>query len=144
MREIAFRGKRIDNGEWVEGFYLYTSENTHPVIIDMKCCSHIIIPETVGQYTGLKDKNDVKIFEGDIINVTPYITNRLMEVRWNDEMLSWKLTDVGIPTFEINPHFNTIDLAELRVEPCYGERVSFIVGNIWDNPKLISGLSEEE
>lgn len=60
-----------------------------------------------------------------------------MDVRWNDETLSWGLTDVGTPAFEINHIFNTIDLAELEVESCYGERISFIVGNIYDNPELL-------
>lgn len=57
MREILFRGKRTDNGEWVEGFYLFTKENTHQVIIDMECRSHIVIPETIGQYTGCDGYN---------------------------------------------------------------------------------------
>ena len=57
----------------------------------------------------------------------------------NDETLSWELTDVGTPAFGINHIFNTIDLAELEVESCYGERISFIVGNVYDNPELLKG-----
>lgn len=77
------------------------------------------------------------IFEGDIINITPNHTNRLMEVRWNDETASWELTDIGTPTYEVNHLLNTISLGELGIEPCYGEQISFIVGNIYDNPELM-------
>ena len=57
--------------------------------------------------------------------------------------LSWELTDVGTPMFKANHLFNTIDLAELEVESCYGERISFIVGNVYDNPEMMEKIEED-
>jgi len=148
MREILFRGKRTDNGEWVQGYicrYGWIGKEKDYIIPDYTSALYTaeIDPKTISQYTGLTDKYDKKIFEGDIINVTPDTTNRLMEVRWNEETLSWELTDVGTPAFEINHIFNTIDLAELEVESCYGERISFIVGNVYDNPEMMEKIEED-
>lgn len=151
MREILFRGKRVDNGEWVEGYYVCESKDStasrHFIIQNFRSGSNLdglvefeVIPETVCQYTNFNDENG-KIYEGDIINV---LQDRLMEVRWDFEELTWKLFDVGLPVGEINLYYNTIDLAGLYLETCYeNQMISEVVGNIYDNPELLKADKEK-
>ena len=121
MRDIIFRGKRIDDGEWVEGDLLhgYCRGENEPCIASQKhSCTFDVIPETVGQYTGLKDKNGKRIFHGDIVtHFSNYLAKRINNAETNED-----------GSFMSGEAF-LIDWVE-----CGGVE---IIGNIHDNPELL-------
>ena len=135
MREILFRGKRKLGNEWVEGS-LHTEKFTDDE--EYLCCEINqcdVYPETVGQYTGLTDKNGKKIFEGDIVKYKysgsfinniedgEYITEEIKTVKFCDGMLY------------------PIPFVEYCADSYYSHGLfDFeVIGNIHDNPDLLKG-----
>lgn len=138
MREILFRGKRTENGEWIYGDYcgiwkvacdggeliykhLIHRSNDEPL--------YMVDPETVGEYTGLTDQNGKKIFEGDIVKSWSswWRTPGLIEVETYEVVckhLGGLYLKRGTPNGEKSTSLNRSSTVE-------------VIGNKWDNPELL-------
>ena len=150
MREILFRGKRTDNGEWIEGYYykakycrtddeLYDYITVpHPKEYNEPSSHYIVDPETVGQYTGLTDKNGTKIFEGDMIK--PFddeIDKMVVEFHLGQFLLCLYgergyMSEYG---WEENGNYVCFEADPLL---SYGDDIE-VIGNIHDSPELLRG-----
>ena len=145
MKEILFRGKRKDNGEWIYGVPI-TDESTNDVYIitstagaslkseinNMCATGFRAILETVEPYTGLKDKNGTRIFEGDIVKITGFHTTAIAAVKYgspSEQSTSWGWyfdDNDGHAYFLMSKVF-CIDYNAI------------VIGNIHDNPELLKG-----
>jgi uncharacterized phage protein (TIGR01671 family) len=132
-RTIKFRGKSI-SGEWVYGDLIQLDTQlciakSHqwagvPANNSIEIDVTKIVPETVGQFTGLKDRNGVKIYEGDVIQYETDYDLMRFEVKWNKDTLMWEAVSQVI-----------VD------EPLYYKNGFIeIIGNIHDNPELIETI----
>ena len=124
MREILFRGKRADNGQWVYGFYAQELQGQHYILADEgdfydgpMLTMVEIIPESVGQYTGHDDKNGVKVFDGDVLAIDD---DRFL-IRWEEERGGFR-----IDYWQFDEQY---DLSEFWP-------ASEAIGNIHDNPEV--------
>lgn len=146
MREILFRGKKMSDGRWVYGDYHKFSCTTSSTIpapthyimgIDTSSKAQIWVdPATVGQYTGLTDKNGVKIFEGDICDFTVFdcLDNdtqyRGVVVYSGSRFMLWKSAD--------NEYYGADGGFDLDWVVAQDDEFE-IIGNIHDNQELFEG-----
>ncbi|TGX99196.1 hypothetical protein E5357_06190 [Hominisplanchenecus murintestinalis] len=122
MREILFRAKRIDNGEWIEGDLVHapdgrTAASTYDDLVETD-------PETVCQWTGLADKDGRKIFEGDICKIHSGPIDEedgCFSVEWDEGDARFALYGEGL----------TVDFGNYHGHECE------VIGNIFDNPDLL-------
>lgn len=137
MRENLFHGKRKDNGEWLEDYYVPVGEYHYILTGKLGLASYLVsylgfehflvIPETVGQYAGSPDKNGKKIFEGDICKVTMFTCEGE-----DKHYLCEVCFDCGSFVFRERSGFDIlpVDIYDFNTDV-------EVIGNIYDNPELI-------
>lgn len=158
MFEPLFRGKRTDNGEWIEGILFNGKEDTYIIphdneyeydprnglAFDVYGCK--VDPETVSQFTGLVVANG-EVFDGDILK----FGKRLLLVFWNGEAFQWQAqcvdTDLDIHRTYGGWHdydWTITDLGWIQAELILtGTMTTEIIGNKWDNPELLARLKKQ-
>ena len=140
MREILFRGKRMDNGEWVEGWYQPEttikhwngSQETVGVTIAYKVEEGfledtLVDPPTVGQYTGLTDKNGKRIFEWDIVKTSDITHEGVIQIPGESFEIAMRK---GCWVMVAGEDWDFLETNHECIQ---------VIGNIHDNPELLKG-----
>lgn len=154
MREVLYRGKRVDNGEWVYGYYYKIPappvcfkedkkvvQDKHFIILEhpnyvpdwgmpRKMVQVEVDPETVGQFTSTPDKNGKKIFEGDICGC--FCNTQVFIVEYCKDRCGYFFDDC-IKSGGCDPAPECLGNLRETIE---------VIGNIYDNPDLLEGISE--
>ncbi len=132
MREIKFRGKRIDNGEWVFGDLVHSFWRSSVIYIN----DQEVDPETIGQYIGLI-RDNVYMYEGDIVKVIDYIGNyTLHQIKYCAE--EW-----NYPAFELCPDLG-VDSNAIAHCIASDEEDIVVIGNIHEHPELLTAGGQSE
>lgn len=154
MREILFRGKRLDNGEWVEGFYCkhdtvkvcFTTDDPktkHLIVMDGSCDWGFepplqgveVGPSTVGQFTGLLDKNGKRIFEGDIVE-DGWVKGVVKFLEGTFDSGCYRYNGWVVECQGCVDHRALSDAGEEWEKPV-------VLGDIYDNPELLEVTPDE-
>lgn len=146
MREILFRGKRLDNGEWVEGFFVVKVD---PLLGTSRCFIlmqgygesfvtwYMVDPTTIGQYTGLNDKNGERIFEGDILKPFDDEIDKMVVEFHDGAFVLCLYGDRGYRSESGDWEYDGSNYGVIECEPLssYGDDIE-VIGNIHDHPEL--------
>lgn len=148
MREILFRGKKVNKDKWIYGVPVKgTPEDESEMLIIESvfnceeyfcrgCNFDPVIPESIGQFTGLTDKNGKKIFDGDIVK-DEY--GRILEVLFRDNLGKFSFKLIKITGEKWTDNFVYADIGEWFVYCVVKPKV---IGNIYDNPELLKELQD--
>ena len=135
MREILFKAKRIDNGEWVEGYLLFIGDKAYIVCDAETMCMdgentdlyatewYEVNKDTICQYTGLTDKNGNKIWENDVVKDNVIFGT----VVWDEKNARFMIDDINDGLQEYSDWWHEVE----------------VIGNIFGNPELLEGGGEE-
>jgi len=143
IRKIKFRGKRVDNGKWVRGYGIKISISGTVIIYDKNELEWFeVIPETVGEYTGCRDKNCKEIYEGDIVKFPSFYDDTLSE---NFSAKNPQICEVirkngcygVIPNADYQFFHEFYSFSKMEEDIGIEQDDIEIIGNIYENPEKV-------